>query len=847
MGNLLTKNRNSRSLANTFNSQFDNAEVPLRSSLSEKSQVSSDQMQNNKDLLNLTNENLGISLHFILIKQLILIMFFSTCLSILPAYLNLTGNYYKSNERQSRLDMLSIGNIYGIRMGSSTKPDLEKMKQNYLYYWMSDIFYSSLFLIINIGFFISCKLYLKEKLKHDNKISDFTLEIKGLPKENLNIEALSKHFKVKKEEIILARDFGAVIKLLKQINKTNKSLSALKENKNTNQSRKTAKIIKKLSKVSEKYENKIKSIQGRIPYDQVEINRAYIMLHDSDSFKTWIKEYLHGYFHNLFWFDRPSRRKFLNSIQEPSKNSNSENFPLNEQIEGDYYSITLKPAHEPTDIIWENIAYTRYSRCLRITFSLLLTMMVLFFSFIMIYYVKKYQSRLPSERSCLIYDANDEGYSKSSIERLCYCKGLQGIEMLRNPNKCSVYLEYLSETWIIKFCGSLVILMVNFFMKILIQKMTKFEKPKIKSQIQKRVFLKIFFVNYINTALLAYLINLKIPNISEKLGGEFDDFNRDWFLSVGNYILALMIISLVSPHFKSMFISYSWFILKRRYSKKNQGAKMSKDDQFERSDEKNQNDENILINKNNENDENIEYIENRENNENDKSNKNDQTNKNNYDIAARAAQITNVVFTCFTYSGGLPLLNLICLCFLIIFYYADKFLLYKFYKKPKRHNELMYFAVLKIMPLAIFFHSCFSLYTYGSPAIFYIESVYYDSFHFVFGSDLADRLGKPSGISFLILIVLSLCSILVINLIDCYFDKDIFERNTIINSIYKIYSDKDDAEVFKYNNTVKKKFEEYELRNNSKYGEIMKMYEQIINGEYNQKDNSSSKTDRNPE
>ena len=89
-----------------------------------------------------------------------------------------------------------------------------------------------------------------------------------------------------------------------------------------------------------------------------------------------------------------------------------------------------------------------------------------------------------------------------------------------------------------------------------------------------------------------------------------------------------------------------------------------------------------------------------------------------FDLATRNSFILTVVFTCFLYSGGMPMMNVICCLTMFAVYWVDKFLILRHYSKPPLYNHLLHERVLHYLPFAVIFHCGFSLYMYGSTDLF---------------------------------------------------------------------------------------------------------------------------------
>ena len=77
-----------------------------------------------------------------------------------------------------------------------------------------------------------------------------------------------------------------------------------------------------------------------------------------------------------------------------------------------------------------------------------------------------------------------------------------------------------------------------------------------------------------------------------------------------------------------------------------------------------------------------------------------------------------ILFTCFLYSGGIPILNVICFFAFVAQYWVDKHLLLKHYKRPPRYSHKFNNKVIRLLPYAVILHCAFALLAMGSEAIF---------------------------------------------------------------------------------------------------------------------------------
>ena len=645
--------------------------------------------------------SIGFQLHFLLIKQLIVVFFIIAGVSILPLYVNYTGEYYTQAMVQSELDFFSLGNEYGIRINSTDVLDTSQLEHDYFMIWVTDGACSGFFLLMLVIFFVHGFISIRKAIISIHKVSEYAIEVKGLPRLGVDKNEIKDHFSKFGEvcEVYLGRRYYNLLyyyteraSILQEI-KVQESLLKFK-GVDLDKDKKYRKLNKKLFQ----WDSKILKSKSIKSHDQLEIKRAYIVFDKKQDKINCIKQY-------------EKRRCCGCSCQKERL-----------RFRG-IYKLQAFQASEPSDIIWENLEVGKFSRFVRFIFSLLLTLLVLLASIAMIYYVKTAQSKIPNDSQCSTVDITQPGDSDSSLQTLCYCENLSQKKLIdKSTSTCSVYLQDLSYAWSMKFLSSFGIILMNFFLKVLMRKISSFERPVSKSQIQNKIFKKVFILMFFNTAILTYLVNLSIPSLSQYiLGGNYNDFTRDWYLHVGNLIMTLMIISLGSPHLIILSIVYPLGFIKRRCCFK------SKKSQYEL---------NML------------FL------------------GPEFDIATRSSQILNIVSTCYLYSGGLPLLNCICFVFLVIIYYTDRCLVLRHCKSPPYYNQDLYLTALKLLPVAIMMHCGVTLYMYGNTEIFPLSFPENTTIRAIFGDNIAPRIERPSGIYNCLLIVGGIFVLMLLNFLD---------------------------------------------------------------------------------
>ena len=87
-------------------------------------------------------------------------------------------------------------------------------------------------------------------------------------------------------------------------------------------------------------------------------------------------------------------------------------------------------------------------------------------------------------------------------------------------------------------------------------------------------------------------------------------------------------------------------------------------------------------------------------------------------MATRYAQILMVIFIMLMYSGGMPLLNVLCFFAMLVIYWTEKLLILRYYRRPPHYNDNLYMSAIRKMYVALVVHALISAYMYGSPDIF---------------------------------------------------------------------------------------------------------------------------------
>lgn len=83
-------------------------------------------------------------------------------------------------------------------------------------------------------------------------------------------------------------------------------------------------------------------------------------------------------------------------------------------------------------------------------------------------------------------------------------------------------------------------------------------------------------------------------------------------------------------------------------------------------------------------------------------------------IEVRYAQLSQTMFICLMYSGGMPILYICAFFFIFLTYWIDKLLFLRFYRIPPKYDSSIAKILMRKINVAIIVHTCFSIWTYGN-------------------------------------------------------------------------------------------------------------------------------------
>jgi hypothetical protein len=256
----------------------------------------------------------------------------------------------------------------------------------------------------------------------------------------------------------------------------------------------------------------------------------------------------------------------------------------------------------------------------------------------MVYALKSYQSDLPSSSQCLDIDNTKSlDYAKSvytsDTQSYCYCKAQSLSTVISHSDMysyCSYFLEQISLNVFYRVAVSIGVIFINFVMKFIFRLLSRFERVHDKSAEQLKLMSKVFLATFINTGLIILIVNANFSSLKTVtwlpeyiFNGNYTDFSRQWYVNVGSTLVTTMLVTIFSPHVVILVTFYPLGLCKRHCCITRYKSQREMNGKFAGAD---------------------------------------------FDLATRNSFVLNVVFTCFLYSGGMPIMNVICCLTMFILY-----------------------------------------------------------------------------------------------------------------------------------------------------------------------------------
>ncbi|OQS03938.1 histidyl-tRNA synthetase, partial [Thraustotheca clavata] len=279
-----------------------------------------------------------------------------------------------------------------------------------------------------------------------------------------------------------------------------------------------------------------------------------------------------------------------------------------------------------------------------------------------------------------------EAYTPSNI-LTCYCNPLleeaihthgvfNGAKMLWNDvPPCQSYLQaYLTKS-VLLIAASLTVVFINVALQGIFYAFSSFERHSSESNKAVAVVFKLFFAQWINTAVIVLIVNANlgnVPLVSSLLSGQFKDFERSWYTSVGAGLTMTMLVNVITPQLGPFIAMYIRYPLKRFFAKYSVVTQQQMNALYASPA---------------------------------------------FDISLRYPVVLNTIFVTLMYCGGLPILLPLGAIALGLTYLLDKLTIMKLCSVRTAYDEALGSLAMKLLPWVLLLHLGFSSWMFGNSTV----------------------------------------------------------------------------------------------------------------------------------
>lgn len=340
----------------------------------------------------LGSSSIGLELYFLFLKQMTSLLLLLSLLEIPQIVINYLGGYYSSSDTQTVFDRSTLGNQQGFVQNSSTSSLSVQTLNDYEYVTVFfDVGISALFVIL----VFACRWYnykrvIKSKIENLSP-ANYAVEVLGLP-ETLGlggreaVDTVKEFFQSKFGEVVecsFAHTFNGSLGLYKKMADFDKEIR--KEQMRCQIIGKPTSVL--LDQLQEKRAQAKEALRKALPdrddYDHLPINRAYLIFNTIESKQNCMRAY--------------QQCTFLGCCTCSCCLSNELCYPKSGVP---YYTLQVRNAPNPSDILWENLEYSTLSKFFRGLLAFISVVLLLVLSYAAIYAIQVAQSFFPTVSDC---------------------------------------------------------------------------------------------------------------------------------------------------------------------------------------------------------------------------------------------------------------------------------------------------------------------------------------------------------------------------------------------------------------------------------------------------------------
>lgn len=369
------------------------------------------------------------------------------------------------------------------------------------------------------------------------------------------------------------------------------------------------------------------------------------------------------------------------------------------------YLLRVKQAPNPSTVVWENIKYTAQQRFYRRAVTMVSCLLMILFSLAMTVLSTHFQELIKSTDAVCPADF----YDKSEDEKIefieensdyvqCYCDELS-IEEQSNDSNCRTYYLRSLYSFMLQGMAILSVLAMNMFIAWRINKMAKnYEKHHSNDGEEQSVFVRTFFLKFVNTGCLYLIINNKdFTEFVQGVSGDevsLDsgikaDFSVGWYIKIAPILITIMMSNIAAVHAPVL----RRFYLHRRAERKLRKLGVQDVDVPQKRD-------GLFC----QDDLNQKFL------------------GPPFHLHLRYAQVMVTYFVAMMYGMGIPILMPVACVSFYVTYLFDKAMFIKYYRHPPGYSHAISFSASKLLVYGIVLHVCFALWMFSDGLIFSSDS-----------------------------------------------------------------------------------------------------------------------------
>jgi hypothetical protein len=369
--------------------------------------------------------------------------------------------------------------------------------------------------------------------------------------------------------------------------------------------------------------------------------------------------------------------------------------------------LDVRVAPEPSTILWENLESSVWERRGRRILTFAGAVLLVILSVIVTFGSKLLQQRAsatggttacPNDFTSMTQTEQEVFVSEVGNEEYlhCYCDQYSSSQQYQ-LDLCKYYAAEQTAAQVLTFFSSFIVLAVSSLIEMAIRHFAHFEKHLSQDSKEKSIFMRLFFLKYLNTSIVFLINNNQV--LMELIFGTTagasttSNFSALWYTSIGVSILIVQMGNCLSAQSTtlSQFAKYMRSIANANNTNSSCWryfccifccALPSK---------------NTLVTQ---------------------SELNHAYHGPEFELAFRYASILSTFSVILTFNAGIPLLNMVAFAFFGIYYYVDKYCFIKLYRTPHRYNADMGKLATSFIPFIVLLHLGMAMWMLANPEIF---------------------------------------------------------------------------------------------------------------------------------